>query len=170
MKVLYLVPQPKRADRLTAYSFVDEEIEALAAAGVQAYVLSTASTRRHRASARPRDFRNSENIDRVQDWCRGVSGAAFVRNTFRERPSASEALPDDPVGASGRRDRDGGADRSDPQSFWLAARVRRPARQGGHGRSARRYAARDGHPARPQHQVRPPERRLLRQHRSPAAG
>lgn len=40
MKVLYLVPQPKRADRIGAYTFLDEEIQALAAAGVEAYVLS----------------------------------------------------------------------------------------------------------------------------------
>lgn len=40
MKVLYLVPQPKRADRIGAYSFLDEEIQALAAAGVEAFVLS----------------------------------------------------------------------------------------------------------------------------------
>src|SRR5688572_8096376 len=43
MKVLYLVPQAKHADRLGAYSFLDEEIEALAVRGVQAYVLSTAA-------------------------------------------------------------------------------------------------------------------------------
>jgi glycosyltransferase involved in cell wall biosynthesis len=41
MKVLYLVPQSKRVGRLAAYTFLDEEIQALAAAGVQAYVLST---------------------------------------------------------------------------------------------------------------------------------
>lgn len=40
MKVLYLVPQPKQADRLSAYTFLDEEIQALAEAGVQAFVLS----------------------------------------------------------------------------------------------------------------------------------
>ncbi|MBA3890309.1 MAG: glycosyltransferase [Gemmatimonadaceae bacterium] len=38
--MLYLVPQPKRADRIGAYSFLDEEIQALAAAGVEAFVLS----------------------------------------------------------------------------------------------------------------------------------
>lgn len=43
MKVLYLVPQPKRPDRIGAYTFLDEEIHALAAAGVDAYVLSTAA-------------------------------------------------------------------------------------------------------------------------------
>lgn len=43
MKVLYLVPQSKRSDRIGAYSFIDEEIEALAAAGIEAFVLSTAS-------------------------------------------------------------------------------------------------------------------------------
>jgi glycosyltransferase involved in cell wall biosynthesis len=41
MKVLYLVPQPKRPDRIAAYTFLDEEIQALAAAGVEAFVLST---------------------------------------------------------------------------------------------------------------------------------
>lgn len=43
MKVLYLVPQPKRPDRLAAYTFLDEEIHALATAGVEALVLSTAA-------------------------------------------------------------------------------------------------------------------------------
>jgi phosphatidylinositol alpha-1,6-mannosyltransferase len=43
MKVLYLVPQPKQGDRLGAYTFLDEEIEALGAAGIHAYVLSTAA-------------------------------------------------------------------------------------------------------------------------------
>jgi glycosyltransferase involved in cell wall biosynthesis len=41
MKVLYLVPQPKRPDRIGAYTFLDEEIHALAEAGVTAYSLST---------------------------------------------------------------------------------------------------------------------------------
>jgi glycosyltransferase involved in cell wall biosynthesis len=40
MKVLYLTPQPKRDGPLTAYSFLDEEISALASAGVRAYVLA----------------------------------------------------------------------------------------------------------------------------------
>jgi glycosyltransferase involved in cell wall biosynthesis len=43
MKVLYLAPQPKREGPLTAYSFLDEEIRALASAGVRAYVLSRRS-------------------------------------------------------------------------------------------------------------------------------
>lgn len=43
MKVLYLVPQPKRPDRIGAYTFLDEEIQALARAGVEAYVLSSAA-------------------------------------------------------------------------------------------------------------------------------
>lgn len=42
MKVLYLVPQPKQPQRIGAYTFLDEEIQALAAAGVEAFVLSTA--------------------------------------------------------------------------------------------------------------------------------
>lgn len=41
MKVLYLIPQPKRPDRIGAYTFLDEEIQALAAAGIKAFVLST---------------------------------------------------------------------------------------------------------------------------------
>jgi glycosyltransferase involved in cell wall biosynthesis len=41
MRVLYLVPQPKQSDRLSAYTFLDEEIVGLAAAGVEPYVLST---------------------------------------------------------------------------------------------------------------------------------
>jgi len=41
MRVLYLVPQPKQPDRLSAYTFVDEEILGLAAAGIEPYVLST---------------------------------------------------------------------------------------------------------------------------------
>ena len=40
MKVLYLAPPPKRKGPLTAYSFLDEEITALAGAGIRAYVLS----------------------------------------------------------------------------------------------------------------------------------
>jgi glycosyltransferase involved in cell wall biosynthesis len=40
VKVLYLAPQPKREGMLTAYSFLDEEITALASTGVRAYVLS----------------------------------------------------------------------------------------------------------------------------------
>jgi glycosyltransferase involved in cell wall biosynthesis len=43
MKVLYLVPQPKRPERIAAYTFLDEEIQALASAGIDAYVLSTAA-------------------------------------------------------------------------------------------------------------------------------
>src|SRR5690606_395069 len=43
MRVLYLVPQPKAADRIGAYSFLDEEIQALAGAGIEAFVLSTAA-------------------------------------------------------------------------------------------------------------------------------
>src|SRR5688572_25479461 len=42
LKILYLVPQPNRPDRIGAYTFLDEEIQALAAAGVDAHVLSTA--------------------------------------------------------------------------------------------------------------------------------
>ena len=64
MKVLYLVPQPKRADRIGAYTFLDEEIHALAAAGVEAYVLSrkvTADTLcgqvRLKAARKPSDVR-----------------------------------------------------------------------------------------------------------------
>ena len=45
MRVLYLVPQPKRPGQLSAYSFLDEEIHALAAAGVEPYVLSTKAKR-----------------------------------------------------------------------------------------------------------------------------
>jgi glycosyltransferase involved in cell wall biosynthesis len=41
MRVLYLAPQPKQPDRLSAYTFLDEEILGLAAAGVEPYVLST---------------------------------------------------------------------------------------------------------------------------------
>jgi glycosyltransferase involved in cell wall biosynthesis len=40
MKVLYLAPLPKKKGPLTAYSFLDEEITALASAGIRAYVLS----------------------------------------------------------------------------------------------------------------------------------
>jgi glycosyltransferase involved in cell wall biosynthesis len=40
MKVLYLVPQPKTPGRIGAYTFLDEEIQALAGRGVEAYVLS----------------------------------------------------------------------------------------------------------------------------------
>jgi glycosyltransferase involved in cell wall biosynthesis len=45
MKVLYLVPQPKRPGQLSAYTFLEEEIHDLAAAGVEPYVLSTKAKR-----------------------------------------------------------------------------------------------------------------------------
>ena len=45
MKVLYLVPQPKRPGQLSAYTFLDEEIVGLAAAGVEPYVISTKAQR-----------------------------------------------------------------------------------------------------------------------------
>jgi glycosyltransferase involved in cell wall biosynthesis len=45
MKVLYLVPQPKTPDRIGAYTFLDEEIHALAERGVDAFVLSRAAER-----------------------------------------------------------------------------------------------------------------------------
>jgi glycosyltransferase involved in cell wall biosynthesis len=51
MRVLYLVPQPKQPDRLSAYTFLDEEIRGLAAAGVESYVLSTKATRDTNAGA-----------------------------------------------------------------------------------------------------------------------
>jgi L-malate glycosyltransferase len=41
MRVLYLVPQAKQTGALSAYTFLDEEIAGLAAAGVEPYVLST---------------------------------------------------------------------------------------------------------------------------------
>jgi phosphatidylinositol alpha-1,6-mannosyltransferase len=44
MRVLYLAPQPRQPDRLSAYTFLDEEILGLAAAGVEPYVLSTKAT------------------------------------------------------------------------------------------------------------------------------
>lgn len=40
MRVLYLMPQPTRGDRLAAYSFLDEEVQGLAAAGIEPFVLS----------------------------------------------------------------------------------------------------------------------------------
>jgi glycosyltransferase involved in cell wall biosynthesis len=43
MRVLYLVPQAKSPERLGAYTFLDEEIEALASAGIEAFVLSSAA-------------------------------------------------------------------------------------------------------------------------------
>jgi len=43
MKVLYLIPQPKSPERIGAYTFLDEEIQALADAGIEPYVLSTAA-------------------------------------------------------------------------------------------------------------------------------
>lgn len=45
MRVLYLVPQPKVPDRIGAYTFLDEEIQALAAHGVTAFVLATVPER-----------------------------------------------------------------------------------------------------------------------------
>ena len=52
MRVLYLVPQPKQPDRLSAYTFLDEEIVGLAAAGVEPYVLSTRAARDTRRRSR----------------------------------------------------------------------------------------------------------------------
>lgn len=48
MRVLYLASPRKRPEQITAFSFIDEELEALAAAGVEAYVLSTEVEREHR--------------------------------------------------------------------------------------------------------------------------
>jgi glycosyltransferase involved in cell wall biosynthesis len=47
MRVLYLMPQPQTPETLAAYSFLDEEVHALAASGVDAIVLSTAATEDH---------------------------------------------------------------------------------------------------------------------------
>jgi glycosyltransferase involved in cell wall biosynthesis len=69
MKILYLVPQPKRADRIGAYSFIDEEIEALARAGIEAFVLSVA------ASA-------DRSVGLVQQRAAGVRTAAASRAGF----------------------------------------------------------------------------------------
>ena len=41
IKVLYLTPQPRVPGRMTRATFIDEEIRGLAAAGIQAFVLST---------------------------------------------------------------------------------------------------------------------------------
>lgn len=46
MKVLYLAPDRNRSDRITGMTFIDEELEALAARGVEAHVLSTTARRR----------------------------------------------------------------------------------------------------------------------------
>ena len=60
MRVLYLVPQPKREGQLARYSFLNEEIRALSAAGVEAVVLSRATleerSTRLRASAQALPF------------------------------------------------------------------------------------------------------------------
>ncbi len=45
MKVLYLAPSADRPDRLTAHTFLDEEIRAFRSAGVEAYLLSTSADR-----------------------------------------------------------------------------------------------------------------------------
>jgi glycosyltransferase involved in cell wall biosynthesis len=45
MRVLYLVPQPKTPDRIGAYTFLDEEIQAMAVRGIEAYVLSRPADR-----------------------------------------------------------------------------------------------------------------------------
>ncbi len=44
MKVLYLAPSAPRPDRLTAHSFIDEEIHAFAEAGITAHLLSSTAT------------------------------------------------------------------------------------------------------------------------------
>jgi glycosyltransferase involved in cell wall biosynthesis len=51
MRVLYLLPQPKQAGRIGAYPFLDEEIQALATSGVEAFVLSTAAPEDSRCGA-----------------------------------------------------------------------------------------------------------------------
>lgn len=73
MKILYLVPQPKHPDRIGAYTFLDEEIHALAAAGVDAYVLSTAAP--------------------VDTWCGRVRLISVdARTTLAQRLRATGAL------------------------------------------------------------------------------
>lgn len=51
MRVLYLVPQPKQAGALSAYTFIDEEITSLAEAGIDACVLSTKAPQDTRVGA-----------------------------------------------------------------------------------------------------------------------
>jgi glycosyltransferase involved in cell wall biosynthesis len=73
VKVLYLVPQPKRPDRIGAYTFIDEEVEALAAAGIDALVLSTAAP----FDARHRGVQLRSALSR-RSPLRNVGTAAFL--------------------------------------------------------------------------------------------
>jgi hypothetical protein len=45
MRVLYVVPEPKTPDRTRAYNLLDEEIQPIAARGIEAYVLSRPADR-----------------------------------------------------------------------------------------------------------------------------
>ena len=78
VKILYLVPQPKRPDRIGAYTFLDEEIQALAAAGITAYVLATAA---------PSDA-----------WCGKVGLLSFDRRAAAAGPVAITAFGATQVG------------------------------------------------------------------------
>jgi len=51
MRVLYLLPQPNQAGRIAAYTFLDEEVQALANNGVEAFVLSTVAPEDSRCGA-----------------------------------------------------------------------------------------------------------------------
>ena len=88
MKVLYLIPQPKRPDRLGAYSFLDEEIEALAAAGVQPYVLSTAAP----ADTERRGVRVISMAARTSGVVR-AGAAAFLARHLRSVPGGNVCHP-----------------------------------------------------------------------------
>jgi glycosyltransferase involved in cell wall biosynthesis len=78
MRVLYLVPQPKMPNRIAAYTFLDEEIQALANHGVEAYVLSTAV---------PKDSScggvRLVSVDARSSAAGRLAGAGFVASTLR---------------------------------------------------------------------------------------
>jgi glycosyltransferase involved in cell wall biosynthesis len=80
MRVLYLVPQPKRPGQLSAYTFIDEEIHALAAAGVDAFVLSTRATGDTEiGSVKLRSLPSSGSLrDRAQTTAFALEGRAAI--------------------------------------------------------------------------------------------
>jgi glycosyltransferase involved in cell wall biosynthesis len=88
VRVLYLVSQPKSPERIGAYTFLDEEIQGLAAAGVDAYVLSTRA---------PRDTLcgrvRLQSADARAGWGARMRAAVFLGRRLGDIPSRNLAKP-----------------------------------------------------------------------------
>ena len=92
MRVLYLVPQPKRTGQLSAYTFLDEEIHGLAAGNVLLEAM---------ASARPVVF--MESPEYIHDGATGfVVPVADVKALARIRLLLDDRALADQLGQNGR--------------------------------------------------------------------